>query len=172
VHHHVQAGRVRAGDPGVQRRGLVDQEPPAFGHVGERLVERRRMRAEGSIHEALEPADAQPLVAAAVVGDDLGQALPAVEGHGRVDAGAQAAGLVGARERAQVLPGPHAVHGRDALPGDVAHGRVEGAVRNGGRRFGDDPVDQCHGIVLQHAGRLAVGITDDLPAIDLGCARP
>ena len=66
VHHHVKAGFVGTRNPAIQVFGCIDQQPAIVRRVVEGLMKRGRMRTKRAIDKALQAADAQPFVAAAV----------------------------------------------------------------------------------------------------------
>ena len=170
VHHHVQAGFVGAGDPGVEVFGRVDQQPPVLRGVVKRRVKRGRVRPERAVDEAFQRADAQPLVAAAIraavllAGHDVAKTRPVGKRHGGVDARAEGVGAPGARKRRQLRPRAHVVDRGHALLGDVLHRGGQRAVAHRVGRVGHDAIDQAHRVVLQQACRVATRIADDLAA--------
>ena len=170
VHHHMQAGFVGAGDPRVEVLGRVDQQPAVLRGVVKRQVKRRRVRAERPVDVALQPADAQPVVAAAVraavllAGHDVAQARPVGERHDAVDPRGEGVGAPGARERRQFRPGAHVVDRGHALLGDILHRSRQRAVAHRVRGLGDDTVDQVHRVVLEQARRVAARVADDFTA--------
>ena len=162
VHHHVQAGRIGAADPGVEIVRRVDEEAAVLRRVGERLVERRGVRTERAVDEALQPADAQPRVAAAVrpIGARLhrvASCCQVFERHRRRrcawSAGRPACARVNDLE---IGPRAHVVHAssrpvrrRSCIAASSARSCISA---EGGGIFA---VDELHRVVLEQPGRLA-----------------
>src|SRR5918995_3370312 len=66
VHYHLKTGFVGARDPAIQIVGRIDEQPAIVWRVVEWLVECGGVRPQRTIDEALQPTDAQPLVASSV----------------------------------------------------------------------------------------------------------
>jgi hypothetical protein len=126
----MEAGGVGALRPSTQVLGRVDEQPGVAGRIGERLEQRRRVGAKGSVDESLEPADAQPLVTAPAGRHRVAETLPRIERHRRVDACTQASRAVGTLEHREVAPAAHVVNRGHPAREHVPHRGVERAIRH------------------------------------------
>ena len=96
-------------------------------------------------------------------GDRIAQPLPRGERHAGVNARRQAAGVMRAAVDREIAPRAHVVNGGNPLLRHVAHGRVQGTVVLHRSGIGNRATHQPFGVVLEHAGQLALRIADDGP---------
>ena len=133
VHHHLQPGVVGALRPRVQVLGRVDEQPRSCGaSLNGSSIAAVCEPSEPSTNPLSPPmrSHASPRPRAATVSRSRSHVA---SGTTRVDPRAQPSGAVRALEDGEIVPGPHVVHGRHALLGDVAHRGVEARPRRPSR---------------------------------------
>ena len=132
----------------------IHEQPEVVRRIAERLEHRRGVRAERSVDEPFERADAKPVVAAAVLGDDVSQPLPRADLHGGVDARAEIAASVRALEDGEVVPRAHVMDRRHAVATRRTTSRRRARdARLSSRHRRQNAIDELLGVVFEDAGR-------------------
>ena len=119
VHGDVQSRCVGCGHPGAHVFDVVDQHAAVIPRIGERLEHGRRVRAQRTVHESLENACRQHLVAAPVLSDVVCKVLPLSERHCGVDPHREFIAGMRAPKHSEIIEAAHVVDSRDATGREV-----------------------------------------------------
>jgi len=165
----VQPVRVGSADPLAQIGQARHADAALARRVGVIVVEHRCARAERPVGQRLDSAPTKPVVAAAFFRDDLGHLFPIDQRHEGIETHVE---RLARMEPAQRTPaGPvdlGIVDVRDPLAQSVADTQQHRLIGIGVALGRDHALDQLGGIVLQHAGRIALRVADDHAASGVG----